>query len=329
VRPSGRATEPRETATIIAKEVPIRVAGSEAKLTVTLSPKEAIRPRGKGGDELARKLRIPENQGAISFMRRDREINYTNVPRIFPRAVDEPDRYIGIKVDFNPELDGFFGVRHVKRGVEPHDELRTKLREELRQPVAQARIMLEEVWGEKARESRTHTGEHGPVVEAAVAANKALPKSRAKGPEDPREADQVYDDLAKDVGKTEEKEKDEYLDQIREQPFVVESVDFPGQQFIDIQHVAENVVIRLNTRHRFYREMWEPIRSIAERLPGSVSGDEAVRTARRTIEALTLMIIAYGKAESLDDNPHERYMELRNYWGQFLDSLMGKVKDVL
>jgi hypothetical protein len=93
--------------------------------------------------------------------------------------------------------------------------------------------------------------------------------------------------------------------------------------------VAEKVVIRLNTRHRFYREMWEPIRSIAERLPGSVSGDEAVRTARRTIEALTLMVIAYGKAESLDDNPHERYMELRNYWGQFLDSLMGRVKDVL
>jgi hypothetical protein len=60
-----------------------------------------------------------------------------------------------------------------------------------------------------------------------------------------------------------------------------------------------------------------------------VSGDEAVRTARRTIEALTLMVIAYGRAESQDDNPHERYMELRNYWGQFLDSLMGKVKDVL
>jgi hypothetical protein len=41
------------------------------------------------------------------------------------------------------------------------------------------------------------------------------------------------------------------------------------------------------------------------------------------------MVIAYGRAESQDDNPHERYMELRNYWGQFLDSLMGKVKNVL
>jgi hypothetical protein len=40
-------------------------------------------------------------------------------------------------------------------------------------------------------------------------------------------------------------------------------------------------------------------------------------------------VIAYGKAESLDENPHDRYMDLRNYWGQFLDSLLGKVKGVL
>jgi hypothetical protein len=200
------------------------------------------------------RLRIPENQGAISFMRRGREINYTNVPRIFPRAVEDADRYIGIQVDFDPELDEYFGVRHVKRGVEPHDELRTKLKEALRQPIIQARMMLEEIWGEKARKTLSHTGEHGPIVEAAVAVNKVLPKSRVKGPEDPREVDQVYEDLAKDVGKDEE-EKKEYIDRARQQPFVVESVDFPGQQFIDIQHVAEKVVIRLNTRHRFYREM--------------------------------------------------------------------------
>jgi hypothetical protein len=99
--------------------------------------------------------------------------------------------------------------------------------------------------------------------------------------------------------------------------------------FIDIEHLNGQVIIRLNTRHRFYREMWEPIRSIAQRTPGGVSGDEAVRAAKRTIEALTLLLIAYGKAESMDENPRERYGDLRSYWGQFADSLMGKVKDVM
>ncbi len=52
-------------------------------------------------------------------------------------------------------------------------------------------------------------------------------------------------------------------------------------------------------------------------------------SAKRTIEALTLLIIAYGKAESMDENPRERYGDLRIYWGQFSESLMGKVKDII
>ena len=89
------------------------------------------------------------------------------------------------------------------------------------------------------------------------------------------------------------------------------------------------MIIRLNTRHRFYRELWEPIQQIAQLDPGTVSGDQAVRAARRTIEALTLLVIAYGKAESMDDNPRGHFTDLRSYWGQFLDTLLGKVKGVV
>lgn len=76
---------------------------------------------------------------------------------------------------------------------------------------------------------------------------------------------------------------------------VCDSVDFPGNMFIDVKHIAGQVIIRLNTRHRFYREMWEPLKDIAQRDAGTVSGEEAVKAARRTIEALSLLIIAYGK----------------------------------
>jgi hypothetical protein len=41
-----------------------------------------------------------------------------------------------------------------------------------------------------------------------------------------------------------------------------------------------------------------------------VSGTEAVRTALRTIEALTLLVIAYGKAESMHQHPTEQYSDL-------------------
>ena len=54
-----------------------------------------------------------------------------------------------------------------------------------------------------------------------------------------------------------------------------------------------------------------------------------MRTARRTVETLTLPLIAYGKAESMTLAPAAQYGELRDRWGMFLDTLMTKVKDVL
>ena len=51
-----------------------------------------------GGDKLAHNLRVPENEGCLSFVRLNREVSYTTVPRIFGRAVSDKDRFIGIEV---------------------------------------------------------------------------------------------------------------------------------------------------------------------------------------------------------------------------------------
>lgn len=324
-----REPEPRHFgAQTIATEA-IKVGGSEAKATLTLYPSEVTRQRGRGNDDLAKRLRVPENEGAISFIRLDREINYTNVPRIFPRGVEDADRFFGIEIAFTPELDDYFGVRNVKRGVEPHDELRNKLRAFLQKYLPEARVKLDESWGQAAQEAKEHRGEHTEILEAVKDVDRVLPKSRVKESADEKERDRAWDDLARDVVGNDEETKASYLERVKELPFVIESVDFPGSVFMDIQHVDRKVLIRLNTRHRFYREMWEPIKSIAERDAGSVSPEEAVRTARRTLEALTLMVVAYGKAESMDEAPREHFGELRIHWGGFLDTLMGKIKGVL
>lgn len=306
----------------------IEISGSTFTLTVTVYPKEVIRQRGKGRDELAKKLRIPDNEGAISFVRLEREINYTPVPRIFPLGIEGRDRFIGIEVAFTPELDEYFGVRNVKRGVEPHEELRKKIRDLLRKHISEAREQIENIWGKVSRETKEHRGEHTPVVVAVKEANRTLPKSQAKGPSK-TERNRILVALAEDIAGKDEKAQQEYQERIKDFPFVVESMDFPGDMFMDIEHLEGQVIIRINIRHRFYREMWEPLRSIAQMTPGSVSGDEAVRATRRAIEALTLLLIAYGKAESMNQNPRESYGELRSYWGKFTDTLMGKVKDVM
>lgn len=307
----------------------VPVASSKARLVVTLYPKEVIRKRGMGGDKLAKELRVPDNLGAISFVRMNREISYTNVPRMFPTGVQDPDRFIGVEVSFSPDLDDYFGIRNVKRGVEPHGELRDKIRRILEQQIATARRMIDEAWGQASREDHDNDGEHFPLLDAVKDVDTTMPKGRVEDDSGEEDVENALKELAKDLGRDNEEEQQAYVDKVKNLPFVIESVDYPGNMFITTQHLAGKVIIRLNTRHRFYRDMWEPIRAIADRAAGTVSGEEAVKTARRTIEALTLLLIAYGKAESMHLTPSEQYGDLVQYWGQFLSTMLNKIKDVV
>lgn len=315
-------------ATLIAEEI-IKVGPAKATVKITLYPNEVTRRRGMGGDEFSKKLRIPENEGSISFVRLNREVSYTNVPRIFPRGVQEADRFIGIEVSFTPTLDSYFGVRNVKRGVEPHGELRDQIRRILDKYLKPARTMLDDAWGRAAKEHSANFGEHASITQAAGDANIVMPKGNAKGPATKIEENQILEDLVTDVVGLDQDSKTEYLDKIKNAPFVVESVDFPGNEFIDIKHLSNKVIIRLNTRHRFYREMWQPLKTISELDAGAVSADDAIGVCKRAVEALTLLFIAYGKAESMDTNPDEKYRDLTSYWGQFLNTLMSNVKNVI
>lgn len=313
-------------ATLIADEE-IRIRGSKVRLRVTLYPPAVTRTRGAGGDRLATQLRVPENEGAISFMRLGREIAYNNVPKIFGTAVQNADRFVGVELSFAPELDEYFGVRNVKRGVEPHGELRTKVRDALTKHIPQARKLLEDRWGVVARDSRDHEGEHAPIMEAVRVVDKTMPKPRTPTVA-PDAVQQQLTDLARDTGRSSPDEQREYVERIRSLPFVLESIDYPGKEFVDIKHLNNQVIIRVNTRHRFYRELWHPLQEIAGRDPGTVSGEDAVRAARRAVEGLALMVVAYGKAQSMSNTP-DQFDELTSDWGKFVDTLMGKVKDVL
>jgi hypothetical protein len=300
---------------------------SRATVIVTVYPNEAIRKPGAGGDSLAKELRIPDNLGAISFVRRNREVSYTNVPRIFPGGVLDPDRYIGIEVQFNPDMDEYFGVRNVKRGVEPHGELRRQLREALQKHIPTARKRIEEVRGALSREEKENIGEHAPLLQAVKDIDNMLPQSRAESNNEPSAVLDSLALLATDVG-VKADERPEFIEKRKDLPVIVESVDFPGTMFIATEHVNGKVIIRLNTRHKFYRELWEPIRTIADSDSSAITGQDAVRAASRTIEALTLLLVAYGRAESMHRNPVDQYEDLLNHWGQFLSTMLGKIKHV-
>jgi hypothetical protein len=300
----------------------IELGDGIARLRVTLCPKEVTRMRFLGGDELAKNLFLPGSEGVISFVRLNREINYALVPRMFPSALTDPDRFIGIEVAFSPELDGYFGVRNVKRGIEPEDQLRDEIRNRLSRYVNTARKRLREVWA--AADTVRKQGEHDPIVRAVADANRTLVQGRGRSTE--HRAEEALAKLATDVGQRDQ-QIIQYVEDRRTLPFVLESMDFPGNSFIEIQHTSEQVLIRLNIRHRFYREFWAPLRKVADASEGA-HAPEVTELARRGIEALTLLVLSYAKAESMQDRPAV-FEECREYWGMFLNQFMLKVREVI
>lgn len=309
------------------EEVP--VADSKIHVAVTVYPPEVLRHRGIGGDNFAKKLRVPENEGRISFLRKGREISYTNVPYISDSRVQDRDRFIGVEVRFDPDLDPMMGVRNVKRGAEPNGDMRVALRKVLIPQIKAARKLIDDHWQQVGRDIAKSQGEHSTVAEAVSDVNRNMPKSRVVVEEDEDDTLQAFEDLATDVGKTDPDERAAYIDRVKRLPFVVESVDWPGDQLFEIIHAGKSTIIRLNTRHRFYKEMYAPVRNLSQQDPEGVSGEDAVAIARRAAEAITLLFIAYAKAESMHEDPDEQYNELRGWWGNFANYLLGKVKDVL
>lgn len=307
----------------------VPVGDQKIHITLTVYPPEVMRRRGLGNDAFARKLRVPDNLGAISFLRKGREISYTHVPKIFGTQVKDPDRFIGIEVRFDPQLDHMMGVRNVKRGAEPNGDLRQAIRDVLKVQIEVARKLVQDHWRITSRTTNETAGEHSAMNAAVSEANRNLPKSRVNVNTDNVETEQAFEDLASDIGKTDPEERRAYVERVRNLPFVVESVDWPGDQLFEVVHAGKTTIIRLNTRHRFYREMYAPVRTLAQQDPTTVTGDDAVTIARRAAEAITLLLIAYAKAESMHESPDEQYNELRGWWGNFANYLLGKVKDVL
>jgi hypothetical protein len=73
--------------------------------------------------------------------------------------------------------------------------------------------------------------------------------------------------------------------------------------------------------------MYQPLRALSK--GESVSAKDGTAAARRAVEALTLLIVAYARAETMCDDPNESYGELRQWWGSFTDKFLAKIKDVI
>jgi hypothetical protein len=110
-------------------------------------------------------------------------------------------------------------------------------------------------------------------------------------------------------------------------------MQWPGKEFIQIEHLGTNTVVKLNNKHPFFTRIYAPVLKASGAMDGKKEAGQATlptaeefqQMARLLHVGLDLLILAYAKAESMETDPEEKYGDLRTQWGMFLYNVIQKM----
>ncbi len=314
------------------EEGDLDVDGHKVHVSVALVPAEFRPWKGAGGEcdhrgEDIREFQInADNSARVSILRNGREIYYDVVPHLLEASrTDKVLRYVAIEVSFPADLDDYFQVRNVKRGAEPVTKLRNQLRDWLKRPMLQARKQIREYWGDVETRDRLINGEHSSSMAVAERTDPNLPRGVAGRSATPEQEEEVVQHAAEDMGldpQVDAAKIDELREQIRTKPITLLDGSWPGKEFLEIHHLNGKSVMKFNHRHSFFRDVYGPLKKIADEGADGMSPEDVLDLARRAEAAIDLLFMAYARAEAQHENPDEQFSQLRTYWGMFTGVLL-------
>src|SRR5262249_48508424 len=140
------------------------------------------------------------------------------------------DRWIGIEVRVTPELDECFQVRNVKKGAEPVDGLKDKLKSLIWNTVVTLRKEVQSFWDAQDAQKVRDGGAHAQAEEVAARTRDTPPKPIAgqELPEEKRE--QKIREAAEVLTKDHPERREEVEEEIRQRPVTVISQSWPGSE---------------------------------------------------------------------------------------------------
>ena len=257
--------------TIIADKVPVLTLGDEvATMTVTLYNKAVTRNKGQGGDKLAKRLKVPENQGRVSFVRCGREISYTNVPMLFSRNVIATDRYTSITIEFPPVFDSMMGVRNVKRGVEPFSKLRAEIRSKLKVYLNVAGRLLEQQWSDEVVEFDES------LIDEAI--NNAM---------DDLQQEEVFELPQIDLITLSDETSSAT-------PYVIQE-NIAATKFISFSEKRNKSIIMLDKQHPMFQQVWKPLRDMSFLPSTKAAKINPIQTAKAAFNGMNLIMMALSE----------------------------------
>lgn len=288
---------------------------SVISIKMTLLP-EVMRPKRGAKRKEATERRIDENEG-ISVLRHKREVAFGNFYPMVPSA-DRLDRWWGCEINFEPELDECWEVRNVKRGARPTKELREELAKVLKNQVSKLRKKIRGYW-DRVEAQEAHTkGAHSPAEEIvrevetrtkpAVQAGLSVPKKVQE-----EQKKEIIQDP--DLTPIEREVLSAKVEGPNPLPISIKTKAMTGSEFMETHHIGNNqMVLTFNKSHPFFREVYSEL----EKLEAD-NNRAARKMALQIRRAVDLLLMAYGRAESMIDLDNEEIngalAELKSYWG--------------
>ena len=330
----------------LVEEGQLTIGKEIVKWRVYLTPEVTRLVRGGGGlagpksEHQFKRLHIPDNQGKISFLRHDREISYTKVPYMIPVDKGDKDgaldRHIGIEVLFSPNLDEYFQVRHIKRGVEPVKKLRDELKNVLTKPIKAARSRIRKLWDEVSEAKREEffnedlSGGRERSEETAKVSNASMPLGRSGETITPAEEQEILIQAAQDAGITNEEDQAKFVEQVQDSPIkaIEISKGWIGKGLLEIEHLNKTLLIKINQRHPFIKDVYLPLKEANLKGVSEMEPEYVSELIRKGIEGIDLLFFAYAKAESMHPDPESVYLELREDWGKFAATYLKNHQDL-
>ena len=232
------------------------------------------------------------------------------------------DRFWGAEISFSPELDECFHVRNVKKGAEPVNGLRDKLREHVFKTVETLRKQIRATFDATEAADQRESGVHSEAEEVATRTQDRSPKPRAGQDVPEPERDRKIREAAESLTKDNPERQTEVEQGIRTRPFTLLSEGWPGSEMFEIDHLGSNAIVKLNMRHPFYREVYRPLLDCVEKALADGVSDDDRELARLAQVGLDLLILSYARAEGMHENATEHYSDLRTNWGLHLKNMV-------
>lgn len=195
------------------------------------------------------------------------------------------------------------------------------MRKAIDNPVKTARKRIRDLFAQTRLETppdpEKASGERQTAEEIAKNAEQALPVGKAGMTVTPEQEDERLRLAAADVDIIDPIKQEWFVESAKRQPVVSLDVDLEGSGLLVIEHLTNTVVVRINRRHPFVKQIYKPLRDAISPGAGEMDKHEILNLLRKSADGIDLQFFAYAMAENQSRNPDEKYEDLREDWGKF------------